>query len=267
MTAPLGDAGAFARLDRARFYAAIRPLFGTLTQAQVDGIGRLLDAFLLYALILDRRHLAYILATSFHETGQRMQPVREGFAKSTAEAIAFLDRAWAAGKLKSVKTPYWRAGWFGRGDVQLTHEANYATMGKLIGVDLVAAPDRALDPAISARILVEGITRGVSVRGDFTGKALEDFIVGDRCDYVGARRTVNGTDKAEMIAGYARKFEAALLAGGMPLTAVRLPLALGVQPALAPAPAAAAVPAPTASLKVAFQPGSGLWAWIKSKVA
>ncbi|AWN35701.1 glycoside hydrolase family 19 protein [Methylobacterium radiodurans] len=237
------DAGAFARLDRARFFASIRPLFGTLSLAQVAGIERLLDAFLAYAFLLDRRHLAYILATSFHETGQRMQPVREGFATSTADAIARLDRAFAAGRLKSVKTPYWRAGWFGRGDVQLTHEANYRAMGALIGLDLAGNPDLALDPAISARILIEGVTRGASTRGDFTGRALEDFIAGARCDYEGARRTVNGTDRAADIAGYARRFEAALTAGGMPLTAARLPAALGA-PA-SPAAVAALTAPPT----------------------
>ena len=122
--------------------------------------------------------------------------------------------------------------------MQLTHEANYVAMGKLLGVDLAGDPDRALDPAISARILIEGVTRGASLKGDFTGRALEDFIAGDRCDYVGARRTVNGTDRAKDIAGYAERCEAALVAGGMPLIAARLPGALGAAPsALVAAPA------------------------------
>ena len=49
--------------------------------------------------------------------------------------------------------------------------------------------------------------------GDFTGKDLADYIDEDNCDYVEARRIVNGTDRAEQIAGYAEKFEAALRAG------------------------------------------------------
>lgn len=252
MAAPLGDAGAFARLDRKAFYAAIRTLFGgSLTQAQVDGVGRLLDAFLAHALLLDRRHLAYILATSFHETGRRMMPVREGFATSDAAARAAVAKLYAAGRIsKNYAAPNARGlSYYGRGDVQLTHEANYVTMGRLLGLDLAGKPDLALDPATSARILIEGVTRGVSVRGDFTGRALEDFIAGAACDYVGARRTVNGTDKAAQIAGYARAFEVALTGAGMPLTAARLPLALGIQPVPAALPA-----------------GSGLWAWLRAKV-
>lgn len=239
------NAGAFARLDRTAFFKAIRPLFGVFTQAQVDGINRLVDAFLAYALILDRRHLAYILATSFHETGKRMNPVREGFAATDTAARAAVAKLFAAGKItRNYATPNARGlSFYGRGDVQLTHEANYLSMGKLLGIDLAGDPDRALDPAISARILIEGVTRGLSNRGDFTGKALEDYIAGDRCDYVGARRTVNGTDKAAAIAGYARTIEAALIAGGMPLTAARLPNALGTAPAAGAVPV---VPAPIA---------------------
>lgn len=226
------NAGAFARLDRKGFFDAIRPLFRGLTQSQVDGLNRLIDGFLVYALILDRRHLAYILATSFHETGRRMQPVREGFATSDAAARRAVASLFSQGKIsRNYALPNSRGlSFYGRGDVQLTFEANYAAMGKLLGIDLAGNPDLALDPAISARILIEGVTRGASLKGDFTGKALEDYIAGDRCDYVGARRTVNGTDKAALIAGYAERFEAALIAGGMPLIAARMPDALGKPP-------------------------------------
>ena len=49
-------------------------------------------------------------------------------------------------------------------------------MGGLLGVDLVGNPSLALDPKISARILYEGMLKGESNRGDFTGKSVEDFI-------------------------------------------------------------------------------------------
>ncbi len=147
--------------------------------------------------------------------------------------------------------------------MQLTFEDNYRRMGVLLGVPLADDPDLALDPTISKRILVEGVSRGVSQKGDFTGKALEDYIHGDVCDYVGARRTVNGTDKAELIAGYARKAEAALIAAGMPLVGVRMPDALGqarahrhpsprrrprTRPAASVAPAPAPAPSPSRNL-------------------
>lgn len=41
----------------------------------------------------------------------------------------------------------------GRGYIQITGRLNYTNYGKAIGVDLVANPDLALDPAISAHVL------------------------------------------------------------------------------------------------------------------
>jgi hypothetical protein len=49
--------------------------------------------------------------------------------------------------------------------------------------------------------------------GDFTGMKLSDYITPESVDYVNARRIVNGTDRAEQIAGYAEKYEEALRAG------------------------------------------------------
>lgn len=47
----------------------------------------------------------------------------------------------------------------GRGFIQLTGRANYRTYGKALGVDLEGNPDLALDPAISAKVLVEYFKR------------------------------------------------------------------------------------------------------------
>lgn len=223
-------------IDRAILFASIRKSIfgGRMSAPQVSGTERILTAFDLYG-TRDRRHLAYILATDVRETGRRMQPVREAFGTSTADTIARLDKAWAAGKLGSVKTPYWRAGWFGRGDVQLTHEDNYRRMGTLLGVDLVGNPDLALDPTISARIIVEGMLRGVSGRGDFSGsgKALEDYISGSRCDYIGARYTVNGQDAAAEIAANAKLIERALIDAGATTILMPVPVPPSV-PAVCP---------------------------------
>jgi putative chitinase len=48
------------------------------------------------------------------------------------------------------------------------------------------------------------------IRGMFTGKKLADYFDGKRADWTGARRIVNGTDKAAVIAGYGRAYYAAL---------------------------------------------------------
>ena len=60
-----------------------------------------------------------------------------------------------------------------------------------------------------------------TLKGWFTGKSLSDYIddLDDTDDievkeFVQARRTVNGQDKAAVIAGHALAFEKALKAGG-----------------------------------------------------
>jgi hypothetical protein len=48
--------------------------------------------------------------------------------------------------------------------------------------------------------------------GWFTGKKLGNYITLDKSDFANARRIINGTDKASLIAGYARHYDALLLA-------------------------------------------------------
>ena len=188
-------------MNRAVFFDAIRPMFGGLSTDQVMGLEILLAA----VDGLPVRHQAYVLATAYHETAATMQPVRETLAKTDAEAARRLERAWKAGKLPWVKTPYWRADngkyWIGRGYVQLTHKVNYERAGKRMGVDLVADPSAAMSPMLAARIIVQGMSEGW-----FTGVKMSDCAT-----YRDMRKVVNGMDRADMIAGYAAKFETALL--------------------------------------------------------
>lgn len=156
-----------------------------------------------------RNQAAYVLGTSYHETAHTMEPVRETLAQTDNSAIARLDRAWQRGLLPWVKSAYWRDGFFGRGYVQLTHRFNYERAGRELGVDMVSDPSVALDAQISAEVTVRGM-----LEGWFTGKKLSDYITLQASDYVGARRIVNGTDRARAIAEHAREYEAALLAEG-----------------------------------------------------
>lgn len=180
------------------FFAYVRraPFGGRLTQSQIDGMNAILSEWEARGL-LDKRWLAYMLATAFHETGNRMQPVRETFASSDTQAISNLEKAWASGKLPWVKTPYWRDGWFGRGLVQITHKVNYVAFG-------ITKTD-ALKLDVSVRVLFDGMIRGI-----FTGKKLSDYFNPNADDPINARRIVNGTDKAKLIAGYYRNFLDAL---------------------------------------------------------
>ena len=199
------------KLNKTTFFSYVRnaPFGGRLTTAQVQGMEAILDYWAASGLT-DLRWLAYMFATVFWETGQTMQPIREAKANSTAQAIARLDKAFKEGKLKGVKTPYWRKGWLGRGLVQITHEENYYRLGQILGIDLVGNPDLALQLDIAIKIMFEGMTKGLSSKGDFTGKSLEDYFNGNTNDPVGARKIINGTDKNKLIAGFFESFHSAL---------------------------------------------------------
>lgn len=163
-----------------------------------------------------RNQCAYVLATAFHETAHTMKPVRE------------------MGGEKYLKSkPYYP--YVGMGFVQLTWKRNYEKAGRALGVDFVANPKRLLEPAYSAAILVTGMKEGW-----FTGKSLEDYITLYKSDYTGARRIVNGTDRAKLIAGHAVEYDAALKAMGY---GEEKP-ASGGKPAPAPQSPPAAKPAP-----------------------
>ena len=132
---------------------------------------------------------AYTLATVYHETAATMLPIKERGSDAY---------------LKSKKYyPY-----IGYGYVQLTWKDNYERIGKLIGVDLIKNPEKALDPEVASEIMVLGM-----LHGWFTGVGFQKkrpVYKYDRISYILARAIINGTDKAEVIAEYAMVFEKAL---------------------------------------------------------
>ena len=142
---------------------------------------------------------AYILATAHHETGG-YRYMREIWGPTAAqkryEGRKELGNTVAGDGKK----------FLGRGFVQITGRRNYADWGRRLGLDLLKEPQLAERPDIAVRILVEGM-----MLGTFTGRKLVDFVNFSKSDYANARRVVNGTDRADLIAGYADEFEAALL--------------------------------------------------------
>jgi predicted chitinase len=199
-------------IDRRFFFDTVREaLFkGTLSAPQVEGMTAILNFWEERMADADPRWLAYILATAFHETAYTMQPVRETLATTDARAVEILENAFASGKLSWVKTPYWRPdedgkSWLGRGLVQLTHKRNYEAMSALTGIDLVAEPDRAMEMGPAVSILIEGM-----VQGSFSKHKLADHLNATNDDWINARRIVNGTDRAEKLAGYGKTFLAAI---------------------------------------------------------
>ena len=200
-------------INRKTFFAEVRqgPFPGRLTTNQVNGINDLLDVWAERGTD-DVRHLAYALATDFHETGAKMQPVREGFKTSDKAARSYVQRNYGH---KGKHWYCWPQGpfgqvYYGRGDVQLTWYDNYVKMGEILGLPLAEKPDMVLDSKVSKMILVEGMLNGASKDGDFTGKALEDYFNDTTDDPTNARRIVNGTDKALLIASYYDEFLAAI---------------------------------------------------------
>ena len=214
---------------REKFFSVLRArsssLFGTsLTQRQRDGVEALLDAG--HALPL--HHMANVLAQVYHETGRGMYPIKETVFPwhkdkhpTDGEVIRRLDRAFAAGKLPWVKSPYWRGGAFGRGQIQITYAGNYAKFG-------ITNFDDALKLDVSARIAVEGMAGGM-----FTGKKLADYDFPiDLCNPPRShpRRIVNGSDGSDgKVQAYHLAFAAALEVAGWQ------PSALEVAPSPEPA--------------------------------
>ena len=137
-----------------------------------------------------RNQAAYVLATAWHETAHTMKPVREYGGEEYLK--------------KKKYYPY-----VGMGYVQLTWKANYIRASDELDVDFVKNPKLLLKAQYAAPILVIG-----SRDGWFTTKRLADYMTLYKSDFVGARRIINGTDKASLIAGYARTYDTLLKAEG-----------------------------------------------------
>lgn len=177
--------------DALAFYAGVRKITGPLEQVQVETINRLLEEASHWPI----GWLAYGFATAWHE--------------------AFLKPIEEIGKGKGRK--YGQAGKYGqsqhgRGLVQLTWDANYERADRELGLGgkLLQDFDLALKPDIAAAILVRGMEEGW-----FTGRSLTDYVSqrGTPAEWTQARRIVNGTDRAGLIAAHAEKFRDALEAG------------------------------------------------------
>jgi putative chitinase len=160
------------------------------------------------------RQIAYVLATINHETAHSFVPVRE--------RMAVLGRSPAQDKLYKRQQQY--KPYYGRGYVQITWHDNYVVAGrKLAGMtsnggtasgstiqpdSLVQNPELALDPAVSYAVASRGMREGW-----FTKKRLDNYIKeGAAPNYVAARAIINPGDCAELIGGYADKFELLLRA-------------------------------------------------------
>lgn len=193
-------------MDNVKFFEIVKnELFkGSLKQSQVDGISAILKYWNDNG-FYDGRHLAYIFATVYHETARTMQPIEE-YGKGKGRPYGQ--------KLKMSRISYSTPDkiYYGRGFVQLTWYENYELMGRLLGYDLLNLPELALKMQIAIEIMFEGMMKGSSSFGDFTGKCLEQYFNDTTEDPIGARKIINGTDKAGLIATYYNIFLKAIKA-------------------------------------------------------
>lgn len=175
-------------------FDALKPVFGGLIrQSQIDGINAISAAWTVMSGRPDiKQQQAYVLATAAWETAHSMQPIRE-YGLGHGHTYGAVD--------STGKAPY------GRGYVQLTWAHNYQRADTELGLKGALAHDYdlALDPTIASKIIVRGM-----IDGWFTGVNLGMFIHGPVADFVDARRIINGLDRAEIVAAYAKAFVTAL---------------------------------------------------------
>jgi len=180
-------------LDRQKFFADIKAkgLFKSLSQLQVDTINALCDEFEAQS-VNDKRQQAYIFATAYWEAHNPRKPELR---------MTPMPEFGGEKYLKSKKYyPY-----YGRGLSQLTWDYNYKKEGLRLNLPLLTQPELILHIPTAANSHVYCM-----VHGSYTGKKLSDYINADKCDYVNARRIINGKDKAAEIAAIAQKFETTL---------------------------------------------------------
>lgn len=199
-------------INRKHFFDTVRDnLFaGAMNQDQVYGMESILREWDAQKLT-DLRWLAYILATTYHETAKTMQPIAEYGKGKNYDYGKKLKMGGGPGK----RIPYTLPDklYYGRGHTQNTWYENYERLTKAAktlnkGWDFLNNPELLLqmEPSIWATYFAMQV-------GLYTGKRLKNYFSDKKEDWVNARKIINGLDKAELISSYGKKFMAALKAG------------------------------------------------------
>jgi hypothetical protein len=179
------------RFDKDKFMFLYSNEYGVLTAKQKEGICNLLDFIAADPAVTDIRWAAYMLATVKHECAGTWQPIAE-YGKG-------------AGKKYGIPDPKTGQTYYGRGFVQLTWRENYQAMAQVFGIDFVHEPDLVMRPEVAYQIMSYGMRKG-----SFTGVKLALYIHDACCDYIHARKIINGLDCADKIASYAGRIESML---------------------------------------------------------
>lgn len=186
------------KINRKFFFDNFREKYGRLSPARVKALDFLIGKLETGRFKLETQ-MAYILATVMHETAGTFEPVIEAYhIKPDSKRLNALYNYYLKNNPKALKTIFPNGvngkTYEGRGYVQLTHDYNYDPFG------LKDSPDDAMVPETAFMIIEKGLANG------FFGHKLQSHINEVKTDYINARRCVNGTDKARLIAGYAELF-------------------------------------------------------------
>lgn len=141
-------------------------------------------------------HVAYIMATIQHETFGCYLPTREAWYVSARARKNYLSK-----QPYSAKRPD-EPSFEGRGYVQLTWQSNYMTYERITGAPLTERPEmlctltnettRKVASMLSLYICIHGFKTGA-----FTGRRLTDYINDEKCDWINARRVINGVPRGQ----------------------------------------------------------------------
>jgi putative chitinase len=184
----------------------LRLFEGRMKTSQRDGLSGIVEEWDARHAHDDDRWLAYMLGTVHHETDKTFRPIKEyggnaWYMKNYDITGDNPRRARANGNTEKgdgIK-------YCGKGFVQLTWKNNYAAMSPALGFELAEAPDRAMELPVATKILFYGM-----IKGTFTGRKLGDYFNPQGADWVGARRIINGRDKANLVADYAKRYYGAI---------------------------------------------------------
>lgn len=188
-------------INKQKTYENIKKEFGlrSISQKQVDGFEAVFNEY--ERLNIPIEFLFYILATIWHEVGGTMQPIEE---IGKGKGLKYGKRVWYDGRIYT-DIPHI---FYGRGHTQNTWRDIYLklTQANTKGWDFVNHPELLLTMECSV-----WATFYAMITGLYTGRKLSHYFTNSISDAVGARKIINGTDKAQLIASYYDKFKKAIV--------------------------------------------------------
>ena len=243
------------KFDRKQFFDGYRNEFGKLSSIQVSGLNELLAFIEADKYITRIPYASYELATTKHETADTFHPIHEYGSK--AYFIKRYGGQTKKGKELGNDTPDEGYYYAGQGYPQTTGESNFEKAedairreypevvadferrtGKVFDLTVGDQPNDENDPANMMDPAIAYVTMSYGMRkGMFTGHRMSDYLDEIPPDYKNARKIINGMDKANLIAGYARSFEKILTLAADPVDS-----ALGSNVLLTPDPAVSSQP-------------------------